>query len=104
MANRRFKPFAGASVAFGSVGAGYGNLLASIPGRGYILTITNSLDADVWISLDGGTTDYVRLPAGVGISLDFGASEVEYAGTVSVKYGTGAPTSGFISCGVVRAE
>lgn len=102
MSNRRITPQAGQRIAFGSVAAAYGDLLTSVKGRGVVLVITNSLDAEVTISLDGGTTDFIWLPAGVGLTLDLGANSAEFSGTVSVKYTSGAPTSGAIAAGVIR--
>lgn len=104
-ANRRIVAQAVGTVAFGSVGAGYSTLNGPIAGRGVIICIANSLNAGCIISLDGGTTDFIRLPAATPLTLDLSASNVEYSGTISVKQdGGGAPGSGFISCGVIRAN
>lgn len=93
---------AGASVAFGSVGAAYSKLLGPIAGRGISLHIVNTLDKDVWISLDGGTTDFLQIASARDIELNLGANGAHYSGTVSVKQGSAGAGSGFISCGVVR--
>ena len=105
MANRRIVAQAVGTVAFGSVAVGYGTLQGPIAGRGVVLMITNSLNAGTIISLDGGTTDFLRIPAATSITIDLGSNDAEYSGTISVKQdGAGAPTSGFMSCGVIRVN
>lgn len=104
-ANRRIVTETGITVAFGSVGAAYSTLIGPIAGRGVTIVITNSLNGDAIISLDGGTTQFIELPAGHGLTLDLGANGAEYSGTISVKRGTsGASTAGFISAGVIRVN
>jgi len=104
-ANRRMVAQAVGTVAFGSVAVGYGTLQGPIAGRGVCLLIANSLNAGIVISLDGGTTDFLRLPASTSFTIDLGANGVEFSGTVSIKQdGAGAPSSGFISCGVIRVN
>jgi hypothetical protein len=103
-ANRRAKfDVAGGTVAFGSVGAAYSTLVGPTS-RCVGMLFLNDLDAATVISLDGGTTDFVTLPAGINYMLNFAALGVEYAGTVKVKRLSGAPTTGNISCGIVREE
>lgn len=88
-----------------AVTAGYVSLHSSVKGRGVIIHIANSLDGDVVLSLDGGTTDYIAIPAGNNITFNLGTNNAEYSGTISVKQGpSGASTSGFISCGVLRVN
>ena len=95
---------AGGKLAFGSVGAGYSNLLASVQGRGLIFVFCNTLNQEVVLSLDAGTTDWLNVPAGYSFILDMGSNEIEFYGTISVKHAGTAPTSGFISCGVIRSQ
>ena len=99
---RRLTPFAGASLTAAQLSASYATLVSGVGGRGVTLFFTNSLNGDVIISLDGGTTQFLMLPAGVGLALDLGANDAEFSGTVSAKDGTTAATTGYISCGVVR--
>jgi hypothetical protein len=105
VAYRQNKIQAKGELAFGAVTAGYVTLLAlGTVGRVVILSFANSLSGDVTISLDGGTTDYITLPAGLSHQIPFGMAGIEYSGTVSVKQGpSGASTSGIISCGAIRA-
>ncbi len=95
---------AGGGFAFGSITGAYQNGLTSVQGRGVILYILNSLNTDSVISLDGGTTDFVVLPAGVSISLDLATNDAEYFGSVSVKHNGVAPASGRISFAIVRIK
>ncbi len=92
----------GGYLAFGSVSSTYVNLLSSIQGRGVVLFIASSLDTEVVVSLNGGTTDWLTIPARTNISIDLGASGAEFAGTVSVKDNGAAASSGAISAAVVR--
>ena len=102
-ANRRLTPMAVGSLAFGSLLAAYANLLASVQGRGIILIFTNTLNSDCTISLDGGTTDSLILPAGQGLVLDLSANDAEFSGTIQAKRGpSGASTVGQINCSVIR--
>lgn len=103
MANRRVSLIPGASLAFGSLAASYTAVGAAVEGRGVIIAIANSLNVDCWLSLDGGTTDFIQLPAATSITLDLGANDAEFSGTIAVKQGTaGAAASGLISRGVIR--
>lgn len=103
VAYRQNKIQAKGELAFGSVLVGYSTLLNLTNGRVVILSFANSLSGDCTISLDGGTTDYITLPAGLSHQILFGAAGIEYSGVVSVKYSTAASTSGLISCGAIRA-
>jgi len=104
-ANRRLAFQAVSSLAFGSLGAGYSNLLASVQGRGVILVFTNTLNSDCTISLDGGTTDCLILPAGQGLVLDLSTNDGEFSGTIQAKRGpSGASTAGQINCSVIRVQ
>lgn len=86
-------------LAFGSVTGSYVTLLAAT-GSVRKLLLTNSLDKETIITLDGGTTDFIYLPASTGLLLDFDIS-LQYSGTVQVKHNGVAPTVGAISAGIV---
>lgn len=101
-ANRRLTPFAGTRTAFGSVTGSYTTLIGPIPGRGVIIMISNSYNAEVWISLDGGTTDFICLQPSQGMTIDLSTNDAEFSGTVSIKSQGSAPTSGVMSVGVIR--
>lgn len=71
-------------------------------------------DADYYVSIDGGTTTYARVPgnaSGAGFSLDLTANKRNEddaptlpIGTVfSVKHAGSAPTAGFIGIAVLYA-
>ena len=92
------------TLAFGSVTAAYATLVSSVQGRGICLHFFNSLDAAIVVSLDGGTTDWGLIPAGLSWTIDLGANDIEYSGTSSVKDNGAANTSGFISCSVTRTK
>jgi hypothetical protein len=88
--------------AFGSVSSGYANLLGPISGRGIVLFVTNSLDSEVVISLDAGTTDWMYLPAGTPVTIDLSTNGAEWSGSISVKHNGTAPTVGAIAASVLR--
>lgn len=104
MANRRLVMKAGGNKEYSAVTSSYTTLLSGVEGRGVVLQIANSLNSDVYLSLDGGTTEYLRLPAATSNTIDLGSNGAEFSGTISVKYGSAAPTSGFIYCGVIRVN
>lgn len=93
---------AGNSLAFGSVVVGYTALLTSVVGKVVVLFIDSTLNGDVVLSLDGGTTDWRLLPAGTSTTIDFGAQEAIWNGTLSVKYNSAASTSGFIAASYIK--
>lgn len=90
-------------LAFGAVAATHTQLFSSSGLSGRKLYVTNSLDTEVVISLNNGTTDFLNLPPGVGIVIDFDTS-MHWAGTVTVKYFSAACTSGFICAGVLAGN
>lgn len=95
----------GGSIAFGSITGAYQNIFSSsVQGRGVVLYILNTLNQDMILSLDSGTTDWIALPAGLSITIDLGANEVEYSGNIAVKNNGISPTSGRISVGVIRSN
>lgn len=99
---RRLTPFAGTRLAFGSVQATYSAFNAtSVPGRSINMIITNSLDKEVQLSFDG-TTDFIWLPAGVGLNIDLATNDADFSGTVYLKYSSAAPTAGAIAIGFLR--
>lgn len=100
-ASQAFITQAGAAIAFGSVGAGYGTALA-ITGSARKVIIASSLNQECVVSLDGGTTDFMVFPANFTLTLDFDPSMI-YSGTVSVKHNGVAPTSGKFIVGVIKA-
>jgi len=106
---RRLVSQAGGTIAFGSLGASYSAVVSNVPGRGISLHFISSLDGDVTISLDGGTTDFITIPPGATVSksltLDLGANGGHFSGTISAKRGpSGASTVGFLSVGVIRVN
>jgi len=105
MANKRLVSRAVGTIQFGGISGTYATIQSSVQGRGVIVVIVNSLNTSTIVSLDGGTTDFIELPAATSLSLDLGANGAEFSGTISVKQGAaGAPASGFISCGVIRTQ
>lgn len=81
------------SVAFGSVGATYAEIV-DVTQRARIVVIQNTLNANVTLSFDGGTTDHLILQSGTSVTLDLAASGMTHTGSVQQKYTSGAPTSG----------
>lgn len=93
--------------------AGYSTLLdvqavnGSVTGNkggATILFFFNTLDADVILSLDNGTTDAVYLHAGKSWTMDLSAGEMRYVGTIRVKRASGAAATGSIACTAVRTK
>ena len=99
-ANRRLTPGVMGSLAFGSVTNAYQAISGTIAGRGIILVVTNSLNTEGLLSLDG-TNDFCYLPAGQGVVLDLSANDGEFSGAIYYKY-VAAPGSGRISGNCVR--
>lgn len=100
-------------LAFGSITGTYATLLTVTPSTGSItnnrgaatiLYFFNNLNADVIISLDGGTTDAVYLPANFSWTCDLSTGNMLYTGTIQVKHTGSAPASGGIACSVVRTR
>lgn len=95
---------AGGSIAGASLTGSYQTLISSVPGRGVLLAVGNTCNADVVLSLNGGTTNWMVIPAGVSFTFNLGAVGVEYSGTISAKHNGAAPASGTLSVGVIRSE
>lgn len=100
-------------LAFGSITGTYATLKAvttvtgSVTGNkgsAGILEFFNTLNQDVIISLDGGTTDAIYLPAGLSYTIDLFANFLEFVGTIQVKHAGVAPTSGGISVTIIRSR
>lgn len=90
------------SLAFGSISGTYAALKTGVE-RCRGLLFFSSLDKDVIISIDGGTTDFAWIPANSSFILNFEQFGLQYSGSLSVKQGGGgACTSGFISVSQLR--
>lgn len=103
-ANRRIKPFACVKLGFASITSSYATWIGPIAGRGVVILITNSLNNEVFISLDGGTTDFLWLPTASGIAIDLSANNAEYSGTIAIKDLGSHPNAGSICASVLRVE
>lgn len=97
-------------VAFGGIGAGYAALGAATTDYARILSIFNSTNQDVYISLDG-VTDHLRIAAGTGQVFDLTANKVRDdgffipLGTVFYQKRAGAaPGSGNLWIQIAYAE
>ena len=99
--NKAVVSTAGGLVSFGSVGAGYGTLLATT-GRVRKIFLQNSLNQNIVVSLDGGTTNWMVLLAQKDLAIDFDTS-LQFSGTISIKHNGVAPTSGAISAAIIGA-
>ena len=86
-------------LAAGAVTGSYATLLPAVSASVRKLIITNSLDQETVISLNGGATDFLFLPAQQGIIIDFDTS-MHWAGSCVVKHNGVAPSVGAISAGV----
>ena len=69
-----------------------------------IIYIFNTLDQDVILSFDNGTTDSVFLPAGKSWTCDLSTGNMYFSGVIRVKHAGVAPASGNIACSVVRTK
>ena len=83
------------------IGAAYADLIAGVEGSVRKIVISNSLNTEVVLSLDNGTTDFIVLqPNSAPLVLDLDVS-MHWAGTIRVKHNGVAPASGAISAGVI---
>lgn len=92
-----------------SIGATYSDVVAAQPRRVRKIYIQSTMDGDVLLSLDGGTTDHIRVPEApqvgaadrevVQIELNFDSEDAwAYAGqALQAKDGASAPTAGTLS-------
>lgn len=67
-----------------------------------ILIITNTLNTETMISLDGGTSTYIRLAAYSNMLLDLAQNGLVYNGDLRVKYATTPPTGGNLTISAIR--
>jgi hypothetical protein len=104
MTRRAKTTTAGGRIAGTSITGSYQAVLSSVPGRGVVMFIANSCNTEITVSLDAGTTDWLSFPPGYSPTIDFGANDAEFSGTVSVKHNGIAPASGAFSVGIIRVE
>lgn len=98
------------TMAFGGIGAVYAAVGTATIDSSRLISIFNSTDADVIISIDG-VSDHIILPAGSGQALDLTTNEVKDDG-LFLKKGTifyakkaaVAPSSGSLWIQVMYAE
>jgi hypothetical protein len=99
------------SLAFGGIGVNYAACGSATTHRARIITFFNQTDKEVFISLDGVTTQ-ISLPSGVGHVLDLTANKVRDDG-LFIKDGTifyvkqgsaGAPASGKVTIQVLYGD
>ena len=85
-------------LAFGAVSSAYANLGGVLLYDATILTMTNNLDVDCYVSFDGGTTGHKKIPAHTSTVYDYHANDLfRKAGTqVAVKDNGVAATAGWI--------
>jgi len=96
-------------VAFGGIGAAYAALGAAITDNARLIGITNTTDAEVYISFDG-VNNHLRVAAGSFKLYDLTANKVRddgyFLATGTIIYQTrvaGAPTSGALWAEVITA-
>lgn len=90
------------SIVAASLTSSYQVLLT--PGGDYKqLSLTNTCDEDLVVSLDAGTTNHVQLPKYTVRTFDYGALGLHItSAAIHVKYDTVAPTEGKVTAAVVR--
>jgi hypothetical protein len=95
----------GGKVEYSDVTASYADLFSPlIEGRVVIIVVVSTLDVEMELSFDGGTTTFMYLPPGGSLTLDLGANGLEWSGTLSARATSTLPTSGMISVGIIRAR
>lgn len=107
---RRVRFEAVREVAFGGIGAAYAALGAALTDNARIIALTNTTDAEVYISFDG-VTNHLRLAAGSFKLLDLTTNKVRDDGYF-LPTGTqifqmrvaGAPTSGAFWAEIITAS
>lgn len=92
---------AGTATAFGSVGAGYATI-RTVTGALKKLVIASTLDQEAVLSLDGGTTDWMVIPANFTMVLDFNPDLI-FSGVMQLKHNGVAPLSGKFITAVMRS-
>lgn len=89
-------------VAFGGISGTYAAVKAASGLSILGVYLANATDKSIIWSLDGGTTDFIEQPTGKEIFIPLGACGVHYNVAVSAKQGgDGAPTSGYVSAGLL---
>lgn len=90
--------------AFGSITSGYDSafldLTTGSPAK--LLLITNTLNQDIMISLDGGATTSFRITGFQHTVIDLASNGLVYNGDLRVKYASAAPTSGNLTIKAFR--
>ena len=89
----------------GAIGASYTTLISSIPRHTRQLIITNSLDAAVMLSFDGGTTDHLPLLANQSFVFNLDDQDtLVHAGSALQVKDIGTTSSGTIYASVLKAD
>lgn len=96
-----FTPQMGSVVAFGSVtgtSTGTANTLLTLSGKRRVVTCSSNLNADMVLTYNAA--NWLYLPAGQSVSVDLGASGLNFADAkvIGVFRNSGAATSGNIAC------
>lgn len=99
------------SVGFGSISGTYVGLGTPIDYPGRIIKITNTTDADIFVSTDG-TTDQDIVPAGGFVLYDLGGNRSNLSGSLDfhkfvrfyVREVSAAPTSGSVYLTLIYAS
>lgn len=95
------------SIASNAVTATYANLGSALTKNALILGLHNGSDKLMIISLDGGTSDHIQLPAGTHKIVDLGGAGVAAASIqIAVKLNVaGAATAGaLVTAEVINFE
>lgn len=98
------------SLGFAGIGAAYAAIGAAVAGYPRIITVFNTTDKEVYLSIDG-VTNQISQPPGTGQVIDFTANKVRDDGFMLdrglifyAKQGdAGAPTSGKVTVQIVVA-
>jgi hypothetical protein len=99
-------------AAFGSVGAGFADLLnatkdmtgRTLNGMVTVIMIDSTLNTDVDLALDGLDTPAIRVKANQARVIDLNANDMTWSGVIRVRHSGVAPTSGDITVEVVRGN
>lgn len=93
----------GVSVAAAAVGVAY-TTVATVSTSVREITIQHSLDTQVKISLDNGTTDHTFI-TGTGSSvIAFGRNACHWSGVLKMMYTGVAPSTGVVNFSFIAAE
>lgn len=100
---QRYFDIADGRLAFGSITGTYATLKSGISGSVRQIIISTSLNNEIILSLDGGTTDFLHMPGStIPRELILDLDEGQWTGDVKVKHNGVASTSGFIAVGFIR--